>query len=322
MRRRSALALPALALPALLLAGRAAAQGFPQRPVTVVVPFPPGGSTDVAARLLAEPMAAALGERVVVENRGGGATVVGTDYAAHAPADGYTLLMASGTASTINPIIARNLPYKPSDFAPVSLVAKLPFAVNVRPGLPQTLAEIVALAKAQPGRLTHGTNGPSSFNNIAWALVQDALGFRTQDVTYRGDSAQLNDFAGGRLDLIVVGGSTGLQAERNRMGKLVAWTGDRRMPSTPEVPLVAELSPGCVAQTWFCLLAPARTPPEAIAKLNAAAQRAIASQEFQDRMLAEGQFAEGSTPEGLGAFLRAEDARWRPVLGRLNVQMD
>ena len=317
MLRRSALALPAL-----LLGARARAQGFPSRPVTVVVPFPPGGSTDVAARLLAEPMAAALGERVVIENRGGGATVVGTDYAARAPADGHTLLMASGTASTINPIIARNLPYKPEDFAPVSLVAKLPFAVNVRPGLPQTLAGIVALAKANPGQLTHGTNGPSSFNNIAWALVQESLGFRTQDVTYRGDSAQLNDFAGGRLDIMVVGGSTGLQAQRNNMGRLVAWTGDRRMPSTPEVPIVAELQPGCVAQTWFCLLAPARTPPAAIAKLNAAAQHAIATQEFQGRMLAEGQFAEGSTPEGLGRFLDAEMTRWRPVLQRLNIQLD
>lgn len=317
MRRRTALAMPGL-----LLGGHAFAQGFPNKPVTVVVPFPPGGSTDVAARLLAEPMAAALGERVVIENRGGGATVVGADYAARAPADGYTLLMASGTASTINPIIARNLPYRASDFAPVSLVAKLPFAVNVRPGLPQDLPGIVAMAKARPGRLTHGTNGPSSFNNIAWALVQDGLGFQTQDVTYRGDSAQLNDFAGGRLDLMVVGGSTGLQAERNGMGKLLAWTGDRRMPSTPEVPLVAELRPGLVAQTWFCLLAPARVPREAIEKLNLAARHAIAQREFQDRMLAEGQFAESSTPEGLGAFLAAEDARWRPVLARLNIQMD
>jgi tripartite-type tricarboxylate transporter receptor subunit TctC len=317
MRRRMALALPAL-----LLGAGAQAQGVSSRPVTMVVPFPPGGSTDVAARLIAERMAPVLGERVVIENRGGGATVVGTDYVAHANPDGHTVLMASGTASTINPIIHRNLPYKPEDFAPVSLVAKLPFAIVVRPGLPQDLAGLVALAKQRPGQINHGTNGPSSFNNIAMALVNEALGIHTQDVTYRGDSAQLNDFAGGRLDLLVVGGSTGIAAERNGQGKVIASTGERRFPFMPDVPTVSELAPGCVAQTWFCLLAPARTPRAAIDKLSAAAQAAAAQPGFKERMLAEGQFAEGSSPEALGRFLDAEMARWRPVLQRLDIRVD
>ena len=192
----------------------------------------------------------------------------------------------------------------------------------MRPGLPQDIAGLVALAKAQPGRLTHGSNGPSSFNNIAWALISEGLGFRTQDVTYRGDAGQLNDFAAGRLDIIVVGGSTGLLAQRSGMGQLIAWTGDRRMPGMPEVPTVSELDPALVAQTWFCLLAPVRTPRAAIEKLNAAARHAIATPDFQARMLAEGQFAESTTPAGLGQFLDAEMVRWRPVLARLNVQLD
>lgn len=317
MRRRALLAAGAATL-----AAPAWAQGFPARPVTMVVPFPPGGSTDTAARLLAERMTPHLGERVLVENRGGGATVVGTDYVAKAPADGHTILMASGTASTINPIIARNLPYRPEDFAPISLVTKLPFALLVRAGLPQELRALVEYAKARPGQLNHGTNGPSSFNNIAMALVNEGLGIRTQDITYRGDSAQVQDFLGGRLDLLIVGGSSALPLQRNGQGRIIAWTGDVRMPATPEVPTVAELVPGCVAQTWFCLLAPARTPAAAVARLNAAARAAIDTAEFRDRMMAEGQFAQATSPEGLADFLAAEDRRWRPVLQRLNVQLD
>lgn len=310
--RRAALA--ALALP---LALPAVAQ---PRPVTIVVPFPPGGSTDVAARLLAERMAAPLGLPVQVENRPGAATVIGAEYVARAAPDGHTVLISSGSTLTINPHILRNLSYRLEDFAPVTLISTLPFAIVARPDGPRSLEALVERARARPGEVTYGTNGPSSFNNIAAVLVCGQLGIRMQDITYRGDAAQVADFLGGRLDLLVVGGSTGIPLHREGRGRIIAWTGDRRMTGMEEVPTVAETKAEAVAQTWFGLLVPARSPRAMVERLHAAAAGAIRTDEFRTRMTAEGQFAIGSSPEEFGDFLRRESDRWGPVLARMNIQ--
>lgn len=308
---------------ALCLAAPASAQAaFPDRPVTLVVPFPPGGSTDVMARLLAERMAPLLGQPVLVENRPGAATVVGAEAVARSPPDGHTVLVNSGTTLTINPLLMRNLPYRPESFAPVSLLATLPFAFLVQNRLPATIPEFVALAKARPGQLNYGTNGPSSFNNIVAVLVSEALGIRMQDVTYRGDSAQLNDFIAGTLDVLVVGGSSAIGPHRNGQGRILAWTGDRRMPMTPDVPIFAETAPEAVGQTWFGLAVPARTPAAAVERLSAAASRALVEPTLRDRLLNEGQFAIGSTPGEYAAFLDREMDRWRPLLQRMNIKVD
>ncbi len=308
---------------ALVLAAPVLAQNaFPDRPVTLVVPFPPGGSTDVMARLLAERMAPSLGQPVLVENRPGGATVVGAEAVARSQPDGYTVLVNSGTTLTINPILMRNLPYRPESFAPVSLLATLPFAFLLQNRLPATIPEFVALAKSRPGQLNYGTNGPSSFNNIVAVLVSEALGIRMQDVTYRGDSAQLNDFVAGTLDVLVVGGSSAIGPHRNGKGRILAWTGDKRMPATPDVPVFAEVAPDAVGQTWFGLAVPARTPAAAIERLSAAASRALQEPTLRDRLLAEGQFAVGSSPAEYAAFLDREMDRWRPLLQHMNIKVD
>jgi tripartite-type tricarboxylate transporter receptor subunit TctC len=296
--------------------------GFPDRPVTLVVPFPPGGSTDVMARLLAERMAPLLGQPVLVENRPGGATVVGAEAVARSAPDGYTVLVNSGTTLTINPLLMRNLSYRPESFAPVSLLATLPFAFLLQNRLPATIPDFVAFAKERPGRLNYGTNGPSSFNNIVAVLVSDALGIRMQDVTYRGDSAQLNDFVAGTLDLLVVGGSSAIGPHRNGQGRILAWTGDKRMPATPETPIFAEVAPEAVGQTWFGLAVPARTPAAPIERLSAAAARALQEPVLRDRLLGEGQFAVGSTPAECAAFMAREADRWRPLLQRMDIKVD
>jgi tripartite-type tricarboxylate transporter receptor subunit TctC len=306
-----------------LVAAPALAQGaFPDRPVTLIVPFPPGGSTDVMARLLAERMVPILGQPVLVENRPGAATVVGAEAVARAQPDGYTVLVNSGTTLTINPILMRNLPYRPESFAPVSLLATLPFAFLLQNRLPATIGEFVAFAKARPGQLNYGTNGPSSFNNIVAVLVSEALGIRMQDVTYRGDAAQLNDFVAGTLDVLVVGGSSAIGPHRNGQGRILAWTGDKRMPMMPEVPIFAEVAPEAVGQTWFGLAVPARTPAAAIERLSAAASRALQEPALRDRLLGEGQFAIGSSPGEYAAFLDREMDRWRPLLQRMNIKVD
>lgn len=291
------------------------------RPVTLVVPFPPGGSTDVMARLLAERMAPILGQPMLVENRPGGATVVGAEAVLRAAPDGQTVLVNSGTTMTIHPLIMRGLSYKVQDFAPVSLLSVLPFAFLVQNRLPATVPEFVAHAKANPGRLNYGTNGPSSFNNIVAVMIADAFGIRMQDVTYRGDAQQLNDFVAGTLDLLVVGGATAIGPHRNGQGRIIAWTGEQRMPFMPEIPTFAEFRPGTVAQTYFGLVVPARTPRAVIDRLSAAAAQALHEPALRERLLAEGQFARGSSPEDYAAFLQQELDRWRPVLAKLNLEL-
>lgn len=313
--------------PASSMAETGMSQAFPLRPVTIVVPFPPGGSTDVAARLLAERMGPALGQAgrpagaatVVVENRPGAATIVGAEYVARAAPDGHTVLMSSGTTLTINPLLPDRLPYRPEDFAPVALITKLPFAFVVRQGLPTTIPDFVALAKSRPGQLNYGSNGPSSFNNITAAMLSEGLGIRMQEVTYRGDAPQLNDLMAGTLDVIIVGGSAGLTAHRSGKGRIIGWTGEQRVPATPEIPTFSELGPDMVSQTWFGLLVPARTPTAAIAHLNAAAVQALQAPTLRDRLLEEAQFIAGGTPGDFAAFLRAEADRWRPILRRLGL---
>ncbi len=309
---------------ALLLAAvlPAAAQTFPSRPVTIVVPFPPGGSTDTATRLLAERMAPHLGQAVQVENRPGAATVIGADVVARAAPDGHTVLMCSGTTFTLNPHLIRNLSYKLEDFAPVSLITTLPFAVMTQNSGPRDIPALITAARAAPGQLNYGTNGPSSFNNIVAVLLSDVLDIRMQDVTYRGDAQQLVDFLAGRLQVLVVGGSTALPVARQGQGRIIGWTGDRRIPSTPDVPTFAESNPAAVAQTYFGLLVPARTPPAAIARLNAAAVAALQSPELRQKLLDEGQFAIGSTAEEFATFLRQEAERWGPVLRRMDLPMN
>ncbi len=304
-----------LAAPALLPLG-AQAQS---RPVTITVPFPPGGSTDVTARILADRMAGPLGLPVQVENRPGAATVIGAEYVARATPDGHTVLIASGSTLTINPHIVRNIPYRMEDFAPVTLISTLPFAIVARPDGPPTLPALMERARANPGAITYGTNGPSSFNNIAMLLVNEAFGVRMQDITYRGDASQVADFLGGRLDLLMVGGSTGLAMHRSGQGRILAWTSDRRMPGNEDVPLVADFRPGTVAQTWFGLLVAARTPPAMVQRLNGAATQAIRTDEFRTRLLAEGIFAVGSSPEDFATFLRTESDRWGPLLRRMDI---
>ncbi len=310
---------PLLAMGAAGLAAPALAQA---RPVTLVVPFPPGGSTDFMGRLLAERMQGVLGQPVLVENRPGGATVVGAEAVARAAPDGHTVLVNSGTTLTINPLLMRSLSYKVEDFAPVSLLSTLPFAFLVQNRMPATIPEFVALAKSRPGQLNYGTNGPSSFNNIAAVLVAERLGIRMQDVTYRGDAQQLNDFLAGTLDLLVVGGASAIGPHRNGQGRIIGWTGDRRLPTMPEIPTFDEFAPGAIAQTYFGLAVPARTPRPVIDRLSQAAATALQEPTLRDRLLAEGQFALGTSPEEYGAFLRAEAERWGPVLKKMNLQID
>ena len=293
----------------------------PTRPISIVVPFPPGGSTDVTARLVAERMAPLLGQNVVIDNRPGAQTVIGAEYVARAAPDGHTVLMSSGTTLTINPLIGRNLPYRSDDFAPIIHVATLPFCIAVKPGIPDTLEGFISHVRANPGKVTWGHNGRGSFNHIAGELIRDRLQLDWNDVGYRGDAHQMNDLLAGTLDSILVGGATGLQVARSGRAKIVAWTGETRLPNLPDQPTFHENWPGLVAVTWFGLLAPARTPATAIARLNAAGAAAVADTTVRERLLNEGILTAGGTSTEFQAFLAREQERWAPLLQRLNIEL-
>ncbi|MFH5924367.1 Bug family tripartite tricarboxylate transporter substrate binding protein [Roseomonas xinghualingensis] len=295
-----------------------AADPFPSRPVTMVVPFPPGGATDVAARTIAERMAPLLGQPVIIDNKPGAQTSIGADAVARAHPDGHTVLMASGTTMTLNPLLPDKLPYKAEDFAPIVLVTTLPFGVVVRKGLAHDIPSFVALAKSRNGQLNYGSNGPTSFNNLAAVVVMEGLGIKMQEIGYRGDAQQLTDLMAGTLDVIVVGGSSALGAQRSGRGTIVGWTGENeRLSVTPDVPNFSELGPNMVCQTHFGLLAPARTPPAAITRLNQAALKAMEAPELRERLLSEGQYVRGGSPADYSTYLRRDADRWRELLAKL-----
>ena len=303
-----------LASPALAQSGTA------PRPITIIVPFAPGGSTDIVSRLLAERMTSLLGQPVQVENRAGANTIIGDEFVARARPDGHTLLMAAGTTLTINPVIVPNLPYKLEDFAPVMLATTFPFGIitQMRGGAVDVPAWVAA-AKARPGQMTYGTNGPTTLTNVAMLMVMERLSITMQDVTYRGDSAQLAAFMAGDLDVLVVSGGTAQPVHRDGRGRMIAWTSGRRIESTPDVPSIAEFAPGLDVLSWFGLLAPARTPVEMVQRVNAAANEALKDQRIRERLITEGQFLAGGSPEDFADFLRRSDTQWRPILSKLNV---
>jgi tripartite-type tricarboxylate transporter receptor subunit TctC len=290
------------------------------RPITIIVPFAPGGSTDIVSRLLAERMTSLLGQPVQVENRAGANTIIGAEFVARARPDGHTLLMAAGTTLTINPVIVPNLPYKLEDFAPVMLATTFPFGIitQMRGGAVD-VPGWVAAAKARPGQMTYGTNGPTTLTNVAMLMVMERLGITMQDVTYRGDSAQLAAFMAGDLDVLVVSGGTAQPVHRDGRGRMIAWTSGRRIDSTPDVPSIAEFAPGLDVLSWFGLLAPARTPQDVVQRVNAAANEALKDQRIRERLITEGQFLAGGSPEDFADFLRRSDTQWRPILSKLNV---
>jgi tripartite-type tricarboxylate transporter receptor subunit TctC len=303
-----------LASPALAQSGAA------PRPITIIVPFAPGGSTDIVSRLLAERMTSLLGQPVQVENRAGANTIIGAEFVARARPDGHTLLMAAGTTLTINPVIVPNLPYKLEDFAPVMLATTFPFGIitQMRGGAVDVPAWVAA-AKARPGQMTYGTNGPTTLTNVAMLMVMERLGITMQDVTYRGDSAQLAAFMAGDLDVLVVSGGTAQPVHRDGRGRMIAWTSGRRIASTPDVPSIAEFAPGLDVLSWFGLLAPARTPQDVVQRVNAAAHEALKDERIRERLITEGQFLAGGSPEDFADFLRISDTQWRPILSKLNV---
>ena len=304
MRRLAALLL------ALALSGGAFAQAWPARPVRVIVPFPPGGGAEAAARFLAGHFAQAFGQSFVIDNRPGGNTVIGTEAAARAAPDGYTLLLTGGSTMSIQPLVfAGKLPYDPLvDFAPVTQVSHFPFFVVVPASIGVgSLAELVAYAKERPGQLSYASNGSGTMAHLGMEMLKQATGMDLLHVPYKGFGPALPDLLSGRVTVMMADLAPVGQQVRSGALRALAATSRERSSFLPEVPSVAELgNPGYEIDVWFGLFAPSRTPAEIVARLNAEAARYLASAEAKEAFGKVGHEPLPSSAEAVRARIAAE----------------
>lgn len=322
--RRASLAL-GLGMLTALGASTAMAAGFPQRTVTMVVPFAAGGSTDVVARIIAEKMSEDLGQQVIVQNVAGAGGNLGADNVARAEPDGYTILMGTVATHALNPLILKSTPYDPQkDFAPVSLLVVVPNVLVVNPELPaKSVQELIALLKAEPDKWSYASSGNGTPLHLSGELFNSMAGTKMQHIPYKGAGPALTDLLGNQVSIMFdnLPSSSG----HIKSGKLraLAVTTAQRAPSFPDIPTVAESGvPGYETYTWNALFAPANTPADIVARLNASANKALKDPAVAGRMKEFSATIVGSTPDELGAHVKAELAKWEPIVKGANIQME
>ncbi len=291
------------------------ADDYPSRPIKLLVGAPPGGTTDTIARSIARPMAAALKQNVIVENKPGAGGNIAAEAVAKSAPDGYTLLV-SFTSHTINASLYPNLPYDPAtDFTAITKVATVPSLLVGNPKLAaRDLKSLIELAKAQPDKLTIGIGGIGSSLHLAGEKFKLMTGARLLNVPYKGTAPALTDVLGGQIDLMFISLVTG--AEQVRAGKLRAYgvTSAQRQPSFPDVPAIAEAVPGFESSAWFGVSGPAKLPPAITEKLNSVIVAGLADAEMQKRLKAEGATPVGDSPAEFAAFVREDIKRWAPLV--------
>jgi tripartite-type tricarboxylate transporter receptor subunit TctC len=294
-----------------------AQDAYPSRQITIVVPFSPGGATDVLARFIAEHLQAQWGQPVVVENRVGASGNVGAAYVAKAPADGYRLLMGAIGTNAVNASLFANMPYDvAADFAPVTQVARLPMVLALHPSVAaNNVGELVALAKAKPGALNHGSAGKGASQHLASLLFETMAGVKFEQVFYRGAAAMLPDLLTGRIHLSFGDMASLLPSIREGKLKAIAVTTKARSPLLPDQPTIAESGvAGYDASAWYGMFAPAKTPPDIVAWLNGAIVAALRTPDMVKRLETLGAESVGSTPEAFAGFVKSEIARWDKVV--------
>jgi tripartite-type tricarboxylate transporter receptor subunit TctC len=322
----AATAAAAAASPRALLAQGAGGGGAwaPSRPLRLVVPFAPGGSADQTARMLAEPMAAALGQPVVVENRPGGGATLGAQLVARAAPDGLTLLYGTPGPQIINPHLMRSLPYDPErDFAPVVGVKRAPNLLCMHPSVAaRSVPELIALAKARPDSLAFSSSGVGSSSHLAGEMLKHMAGIEILHVPFRGTGPAVTELLSGNVQMAIDTLSVLLPHARGGALRALAVSTPRRSPLVPELPAIAETLPGFDAAPFNYLAAPAGTPPAAVARLNAVVNAILADPEFRRRMAELGEEPAGGTPEELAETIRAESARWRAVIQSAGIRAE
>jgi len=319
IRRRSLIALPALlATPRLALAQTAA---WPLRPVRVIVPFPPGGTTDFVARLVSQRLATVLGQGFVIENRAGAGGTVGSDVVAKSPPDGYALVISNIASFGVGPSVYRAMPYDSvRDFSHIAVMAEIPsvLAVNVASPI-RSFADFVAAAKARPG-ISVASPGNGTSSHAKQVILQRSAGIETTHIPYRGSGPMMNDLAGGAVEAMI---TTLVEAGRNERFRLLAVTAEQRVAGWPDVPTFKELGhPDLVASTWFGLSGPAGMPPALVERLNAEVLAALATPEISARLVETAATPRRMSAAEYTAFIAAEVRRWAEVVRVGNIRAE
>ncbi|HXF78343.1 MAG TPA: tripartite tricarboxylate transporter substrate binding protein [Usitatibacter sp.] len=312
-----------LALAAIATATAAvAADTWPARTVRMIVPFPAGGATDVVARLLSQKLGEAWGQTVVVENRSGAGGNIGGEAAAHSPADGYTLFMTSGSIVTANPYMYKSLPYDPTrDFVAITNVASGPQVVIVNPDGPfKTLKDLLAYAKANPGKATFGSAGVGTQTHLAGENFAYSAGVDMTHVPYKGESYAIIDVMGGQISTAVINLSASINFIKQGKLRALAVTSPTRSKELPDVPAVAETIPGFENAGWFGLMAPTGTPPEIVDKVYRDSAKILASDEFRAKLAQQGMAPVANSPVDFAAAIKAESVKWAKVIRERHLQ--
>jgi tripartite-type tricarboxylate transporter receptor subunit TctC len=306
------------------LSGPARSQAWPTKSITLVVPFTPGGSTDILARLLGQKLQAALGQSVVVESRPGAGGSIGSEAVAKAAPDGHTLLMGHIGTLAVNPSIYPKLNYDPlKSFAHVSMIARVHNVLVVNPEVPaRTTQELIAYIRANPGKLNYATGGNGSAAHIATAALSVAAGLDIVHVPYRGTAPAMTDLLGGRVQLMFTGAPVVLpQAQAGKL-RALGVSGLSRLAAAPDVPTVAEAVPGFEASQWYGIVAPAGTPDAVVARLNAEIVKAMADPAVVERLAQEGAEAWTTTPDAFRSHITTETARWAEVVRKAGIRAE
>jgi tripartite-type tricarboxylate transporter receptor subunit TctC len=296
---------------------------FPDRPVRLVVPFAPGGGTDLIARTLGAGMTRALGQSVVVENKPGGGTIIGTDTVAKSAPDGYTLVVAS-FAHAVNPSLVARLPYATDKaFTPVILIGRGPNVLVVRPDSPyQSVKDIIAAATANPEKLSYASQGNGTSAHLAGEMFTNLARIRMTHIPYRGAGPALTDLLGGQVDMMFATAAAASTFVDSGKLRAIAVTTPDRSAALKGVPTMAESVPGYAVESWYGLYAPAGTPADVIAQLNAAAKKAVQAEDFRKKIEQEGLVVSAGPPEELDAYVRGEEARWRKIVRENSIKAD
>ena len=303
-----------------------AAQRYPGKSIRFIAPYAPGGSTDLLTRTLAAKLTESLGQSVVADNRPGAGGNIGSDIAAKSPADGYTILLAPVSPMAINvSLYGRKLPFNPErDFAPITLVAKVPLVIVVHLGVPaKTLQEFIALVKSRPGKMTYGSSGNGSSNHLTGAMLMSAAQLDMVHVPYKGGAPGMVALLGGEIDMMVAQIPSSKQLHVAGKVRALAISGAKRAAALPDVPTMIESGlPGFEATSWYCVVAPAGTPKPIIDKLNAEIVKALNTPEMRQRLADDGAEVEPSTPAELARFVHTEIAKWAQAVKDSGAQVD
>ena len=309
-----------------LAAGTALAQGFPSKRLHVIVPYPPGGATDFAGRVLGQYLPAALGQPAIVENRVGGAGVNGALYVSKADPDGHTLLVAPVGLMVIGPYLTPSLPYDAQrDFIPVTNLISGPAVLVVHPSIPvRNVRELVALAKAQPGKLTFGSTGPGQTSHLNGEYLKLLAGIDMVHVPYKGSGPLLPDLLSGQISMNFSTAGDAINLMKSGRLRAIAVTSPRRMAGLPEVPTMDESGyPGYDVSNWNGLWVPARTPKDVVDRLQREIAKLFQSNaELKERVASQGNVLVGDTPDEFAAYLRRESAQWSRVIKEANVRLE